>query len=723
MAHHTPFHSIHKPNCPLTRVAAALAATFFVANGAHAQADATLKPVTVNDRSAPKQADVTGFGDLPLKEVPVSATVVGREQLQQSGARRLADLTQFDASVTDAYNAPGYWDYLTIRGFTLDNRFNYRREGLPISAETSIPLDNKERIEILKGTSGIQAGTSAPGGLVNYVVKRPTQKDLREVKLEATSRASVLAAADLGGRFGVDKAFGYRLNVASERLRPLTRALDGERQLLTLATDWRINKDSVLEAEIEWSHKQQPSQAAYSLLGNRLPAVVDPRLNLNNQPWSQASVFDALTGTVRFEQALNSQWRWSAQLGSQTLKTDDRLAYAFGCGAEGNFDRYCSDGTFDFYDFRSENERRRQQAAALNLKGKLSTGSVAHELGFGIVNSRVRNRFDRQAFNYVGTGNIQGTAVVPADPALTDENTNRDEKSLEFSVQDAIRWNAQFTTWLGLRHTRLDRSSVRTNGSRATAYTDSLTTPWLAASYQFTPALMAYASYGEGVESQVVPNRGAQYTNAGVALPALKSKQYELGLKGGDAANGWQVAWFQIERPVSNLDACGRLGITPCLGQYDGDALHRGLEASAQWAAGPWRVGGGVTLLDAKRRGSTAEPAINGKRPTNVPRQVLRANAAWKLAAVPGLELQGQLSHEGRRAVTPDETITLPGWTRIDAALHYDTRLNGASTRWTLGIENLANKRYWKESPYQFGHVYLYPGAARTIRLSFTASL
>ncbi len=56
----------------------------------------------------------------------------------------------------------------------LDQRYNYRREGLPITAETVIPLANKERIEILKGTSGIQAGTSSPGGLVNYVVKRPT---------------------------------------------------------------------------------------------------------------------------------------------------------------------------------------------------------------------------------------------------------------------------------------------------------------------------------------------------------------------------------------------------------------------------------------------------------------------------------------------------------------------------------------------------------------------
>ena len=68
-----------------------------------------------------------------------------------------------------------------MRGFVLDNRFNFRRDGLPINAETSIPLDNKERIEILKGTSGIQAGTSAPGGLVNYVVKRPLDAPLRSV--------------------------------------------------------------------------------------------------------------------------------------------------------------------------------------------------------------------------------------------------------------------------------------------------------------------------------------------------------------------------------------------------------------------------------------------------------------------------------------------------------------------------------------------------------------
>ena len=709
-----------KPNWPLARIPRASAALFLIAT-AHAQ-QPSLAPVTIHERSSPP-ADVTGFGDFPLRELPISATVVDRAQLEATGARRLADLTPLDASVTDAYNSPGYWDFLSIRGFTLDNRYNYRREGLPINAQTSIPLDNKERIEILKGTSGIQAGTSAPGGLVNYVVKRPTQQELREVRLEASSRASLLAAADLGGRFGADRAFGWRLNAAQERLRPTTRHLDGDRSLLAVAGDWRLSPDSVLQAEVEWSRKSQASQTGFSLLGNALPRPVDPRQNLNNQPWAQPTEFDAATGTLRFDQALGASWRWSAQLGRQQLRTDDYTAFPFGCSAEGNFDRFCSDGSFDYYDFRSENERRRIDAAALNLKGTVTAGGITHDLSFGLLHSRSRDRFQGEAFNFAGIGNVTGTALVPASPARTGESTNRDERSLEFSASDAVRWNERLTTWLGLRHTRLERESVRTDGSRPTSYDQGLTTPWLAVSYKLASSALAYASWGKGVESQVVPNRAAQYTNPGQALPALTSRQWELGVKAGDEALGWQLAWFNIHRPVSNLDACTRLGIAPCTGSYDGQAVHQGLEAQAQWAQGPWRLGGSVTLLDAQREGSTAEPAVNGRRPTNVPATVLRMHAAWRFASVPGLELSGRLSHEGKRNVLPDGSLQLPAWTRLDAALTFNTTLRGVATRWTLGVDNVFDRRYWKESPYQFGHVYLYPGAVRTVRLGVTAAL
>ena len=70
-----------------------------------------------------------------------------------------------------------------------------------------------------------------------------------------------------------------------------------------------------------------------------------------------------------------------------------------------------------------------------------------------------------------------------------------------------------------------------------------------------------------------------------------------------------------------------------------------------------------------------------------------------------------------------DGTITLPAWTRVDAALRYDAKLSNVDTTWTVGVTNLFDRQYWKESPYQFGHVYLYPGAARTFRVSFTAAL
>ncbi len=694
---------------PLHPIAGAVAILFTLA--ASAQDASTLRAVTVTPEASPSAADVTGFGDLPRQEVPVSATVITRQDIEAAGARRLADLTRFDSSVSDAYNAGGYWDILNIRGFTLGNQFNYRREGLPISAETTIPLDNKERVEILKGTSGIQAGTSAPGGLVNYVVKRPTARPLREVRLEAGKRGSVLAAVDLGGRFGIDDAFGLRLNVAHERLRPQVRSADGERSLVALAGDWRIGRDSLLEAEVEWSRRAQASQTGFSLLGNVMPAVPDPRLNLNNQPWVQTSRFDALTGTLRFTQALGADWRWTSQFGTQQLETDDYTAFPFGCGAELAFDRFCSNGTFDYYDFRSEDERRDRRAASTGVRGRLQFGSVTHELSAGVLAHRTKDRFNLQAFNFAGVGSVDGGTVVPPAPALTTAVPDRDERATEVHVQDAIRWTERWSTWVGLRHTHLNR------GGR-----QDLTTPWAAVSYKLGD-VVAYGSWGQGVESwQVTTSPVLALTNAGQVLPAAKSRQAEVGLRGAGGPWEWQVALFQIRRPVTNFDFCTRT-FTCAVGEYDGSALHRGLETSAQWTQGPWRLQGAATLLRARREDSVYEPATNGQRPPNVPAVVVRATAALRIASAPGLEAQAHVSHEGARNILADGSASIPAWTRLDAALRYERRLGEVQTSWTAGVHNLLDKRYWRESPFQFGHAYLYPDAPRTLRLAFTAAL
>jgi len=703
-----------------------LACLLACAPAAQAQSTVSLPEVVIQSSSATEAPDVSGFADQPLAATPISATVIPAVDIAQSGARRLSDLYRLDASVSDAYNAGGYYDYASVRGFVIDNTYNYRREGLPISAETALPLDHLERVELLKGTSGIQAGTSAPGGLFNLVVKRPTQNALRSLRLEGTSTGNALVHTDLGGRLGENRDVGYRLNLLGERLNSHARGTEGKRALMALALDARLSPDSLLEGEFEVSRRSQASVPGLSLLGTALPPA-DPRININTQPWSQPVVFQNFSGSLRYTQAINSEWNWQAQLGTQRLKTDDRLAYPYGCGASNSYDRYCPNGDFDLYDYRSENERRNTTAAQWRINGQLTTGTLQHQVSAGVVTSRFTDRGQPQADNNasVGLGNIYTLPPFAPLAEFTDPYTNRTERSTEFFFTDVIRWNAQLQTWLGLRHTRLDRASVRTDGSRATTYTQNVSTPWLAATWQFDPARMAYASWGQGVESEVAPGR-PRYTNQGQALPALKSRQWELGLKSDTGSQRWNATVFNTVRPASGDLLVG--GASRCRADdsctriIDGDARHRGLELGGGRTSGTWSYDASATWIDAERRSSVIDPALNGQRPTNVPNWVLRANVSHALAEVPGLHLGAHLSHEGRRAVLPDGSLQLPSWTRVDASLRYQTRLNGHPASWTLAVENLLDRKYFKESPYQYGHVYLFPGQARTVRLALQAN-
>ena len=715
-------------NPRLHTLAPIAAAAWLVATPALAQtapAAAQLPPITVTGRASPSAA-IGGWGDTPLAKTPIQASIFSTELLRDSGAQRLSDLTAIDPAVSDAYNAEGYWDFLTVRGYVLDNRFNFRRDGLPINAETSIPLDNKARIEILKGTSGMQAGTSAPGGLVNYVVKRPLDAPLRSVNLEWRSPGTVTGALDLSQRFGTDNAFGVRLNAAAAHLDPMVRDSRGNRNLFALAADWRVSPDTLLEAEIETSHRSQPSQPGFSMLGNTVPQPGDPRISLNNQPWSLPVVMDATTASLRWQQKLGNDWRFVAHAATQQLRTDDRLAFPFGCSdpnppPDGTYyaDRYCPNGSYDLYDFRSENERRRTDALDLSLQGRLQTGAIGHGLSVGVLQSRVRNRFQQQAYNFVGTGNVAGTLVTPADPSLTDENTNRDERSTELYARDAIALTERLTAWLGLRYTHMQRDSVRTDGSQPTHYPASFTTPSIALGYAFARDQLVYASWGRGVESNVVTNR-ARYTNAG-AVFTTESRQAEIGLKGASDAFEWNLAAFDIQRPrTQDFGSCD--ADATCTTRLDGTAHHRGVEANAAWRQGPWTLRGGAQWLRARVEGS-ADPTIDGQQPTNVPERTLKLQAGHDVAAVPGLNLQAGLTHETARMVLPDNSATIPGWTRVDAALRYETKLAGARTTWRAGIDNLFDKRAWRESPYQFSHAYLYPLAPRTVRLSVQVDL
>ena len=96
------------------------------------------------------------------------------------------------------------------------------------------------------------------------------------------------------------------------------------------------------------------------------------------------------------------------------------------------------------------------------------------------------------------------------------------------------------------------------------------------------------------------------------------------------------------------------------------------------------------------------------------------AQVVWQ-RALPGLAVQGAVVHESDRIVLPDNSARIPSYTRTDAAARYTQRVAGTTLTWRIGVDNVFDERAWKESPYQFGHVYLFPLAPRTWRASLQA--
>ena len=133
-------HTMATRSHPTHRVA--LAALLALQGAAWAQTSTTITVVGRADGGA----SVGGFGGA-LATQPLQATVLGADVLRDAGIVSVAGVAGLDARVSDAYNTTGYWSGLTVRGFEVNQRTNFRRDGLPINAETWLPLADKDRVE------------------------------------------------------------------------------------------------------------------------------------------------------------------------------------------------------------------------------------------------------------------------------------------------------------------------------------------------------------------------------------------------------------------------------------------------------------------------------------------------------------------------------------------------------------------------------------------------
>jgi iron complex outermembrane receptor protein len=195
------------------------------------------------DDYLPEAVSVGTLDGATLKETPLSATVVTRDLLNDQNARLLSDVVKNDASIGEDYAPVGYYGDYEIRGFPIDLATGLEIDGMTVAGEQDVPLENKERVEFLKGIAGVESGVASAGGLINYVTKRPAA--IEAMDLATDHRGTAYGALDLGHLFGSRKQVGARMNAAGERIESYVNDANGWRTMVAGAADWKISPKAI----------------------------------------------------------------------------------------------------------------------------------------------------------------------------------------------------------------------------------------------------------------------------------------------------------------------------------------------------------------------------------------------------------------------------------------------------------------------------------------------
>ncbi|RZT05720.1 iron complex outermembrane recepter protein [Duganella sp. CF402] len=671
---------------------------------AFAQDEQVLQAVKVTaaraDGFAPKTVEAGSFRGADIMDVPSTVNVVTREVLELQAAGGLYDALRNTAGVTRQQNGGETWDQLVIRGIAVENRTNYRLNGsLPIMNFSQVPMEDKERVEVLKGATALYYGFTSPAGVVNFVTKRAGAKPVTTLGMTVDQNGSAVATADVARRFGEQQQVGVRVNAAGGTLGSyLDNVGNGNRKFASAALDWRVNARLLLKADLEYDQRRVTEQAGIALPtavngAITLPVAVDPK-RLIGPDWAK---FDATTQNLllRADYALTDDWAVTVEGGHSETARDRALAIfrltnaaALATGA-GRITGNLQHSVVDSDMLRAE------------LAGTVATGPVQHDLTFGATRTDKGQDPIYQANYTIAAQNLYNPVAItsytvgayPSAPT-TAELSSRD--SGVYAI-DRLTFSPHWQAVAGVRSVQY-RSDQGTNH-----YDVSKTTPMAALIYKLDQDMSFYASSSQGLEEGETAPTGS--ANVGVRMAPGVSRQKELGARWRvDGGTLVQAALFDISRPGYYTNSANVF-------TADGEQRYRGVELSAQGKltrALSWQAS--AQWLDPEFRHINAD--YNGKLPENASRQTGSAFLSYELAS--GVSLNGGAYYTGRRPVNDLNQAFLGGVTLFSVGGRYAVN----NMVWQLNVDNAADKRYWAGAGTR-----LASGAPRLIKLSVKVDL
>ncbi|CAB3791874.1 Ferrichrome receptor FcuA [Paraburkholderia ultramafica] len=642
------------------------------------------------------------LGSRSQLETPFSTTVVTGEELADRQANKLGDVFAGDASVTDNSNAYSAWaTYITIRGLPIDWQNGFRIDGNPfISYGITMPYANLERVELLKGLSGFMYGFAQPGGVVNYVTKKPGPDPVTSVDFGYRMDGVLSQHVDLSRRFGPDDMFGARINYSHEAGKTYN-AGDINRNSVAVALDGQLTRDLSVyfNAIYQQSRSSGQTPAIYtgSYTATSLPATISGGTNLLGGTDQHLNTnLQLYTAGVRYQ--ITPDWSFNTSASYSKSARDRNESTLTLLNQAG-----------DYTDSRWNGDEGHQDIYWQGMfEGTVKTGPFTHQLVLGASWQYQTNDYSSVSHYFtLGNGNLfqpNPWRHYSGAGLQTYRASEITQKALFAS--DTIQLTDRWSVLAGVRLTNYDQETYNIDGSLASSYGhNGILTPTFALMYKLEPNTTLYASYVESLEQGAIV--ASMYANGGSLLRPLRSRQYEVGVKSEHGRWSATAALFRIERGAAYAN-------NQNVYVQDGNEIYEGIEAGGSMRLGRgWQVAGNIMLLDTwYAKGQ----AYNGNRVAGAPQFVAAARVTYDVPLVPGLQVGVDTKYTGNTQVRPANNLQTGGYMLVNVGANYLTRVGGHDVTLRAAIDNITDRRYWM---FQYAN-YIAPGDPRTVSVNAT---
>jgi iron complex outermembrane receptor protein len=465
--------------------------------------------------------------NVELRDIPMSVNIVGQELLQQQQIISMTDVVKNVSGVTQTGSYNGGYQYFNSRGFDMNNWTNFRRNGTLLWNMGNHFADFYENIEFLKGPAAILYGDVAPGGIMNFVTKKPLNYEYRRFDLKVGEYGLIRPSVDISGILNEKNTLKYRLNATYEQSKSFRDEVNNQTFMLAPVVQWDISPRLTWIAEANLKTDKR--------IGD--PGVVSPDGTFEGLKKIKFGAFygekqatytynnTSLFSTLRYR--LNNNWQIQNTLAyTLTERTPLNVYLNNDADAEGNITRYQ-------YFFK---QRFDTYTANLDLIGEVKTGNITHKIiiGADFVDDEIRllgflqesipstiNLYNPQR----GTENL---FVLPENRESTAGYTTR----VGVYAQDQMSLlDDKLQILLGFRYnhynsgTRFDNEADEWDGY-APVKVNPLN-PRLGVVFKPKTWLSIYGSYSQGYEVN-----GFDWIQPDLLLENTESEQVEFGIKG-----------------------------------------------------------------------------------------------------------------------------------------------------------------------------------------------